>query len=256
MGEKEKMKTYKDFDLRLYRNALLEEAKKQGMKLSEKQLERLLHIFIEQSKDDLQTKVSCLTCGKRFPLKQLQHECQEEDIWLYQYIQNSANKKQLKPQYIRKLKEKYPLKKGNYIAFRGINFQTKEEYDSFMKEIENGTYTFKDISSWTLSYEYAKRFARCIQKGTREDDSIRKKELWNMYHEKSNITGYKGVILAIDLKKKMVLCDISEEGIGNMNEHEVILLPGTYPVFVAEVIDKEYGSTEWNKEIIQQAERL
>jgi hypothetical protein len=250
------MKTYKDFDLRLYRDAIREEAKKQGKTLSEKQLEQVLEMFIEELKDQLETKVPCRTCGKRFPLNNLQHECQEEDIWLYQYVQNSAKNKQINPKFISKLKEKYPLKKGHCIAFRGINFQTKEKYDAFMKEIENGTYTFKEISSWTLKYSYAKRFARCIQKGTRADDSIRKKELWNMFHEKSNITGYKGVILAIDLKKKMVLCDISEEGIGNMNEYEVILLPGTYPVFVAEVIDKEYGKIEWDKEIIQKAEQL
>lgn len=142
------------------------------------------------------------------------------------------------------------------MAFRGINFKTEEEYDAFMKAVDSGVYTFEQISSWSLNYSYAKRFACCTQKGTRRDDNSRKQELRNMMKEKANITGYKGIVIGIDLEKKMVLCDISQEHIGSMNENEVVLLPGTYPVHILKVIKKEVGQIEWEEDVIRKAEQL
>lgn len=248
------MKTFKDFDLSQYRKEVYKVGREQG--LPEEKLETFLDFFLEKAKDEMETKIHCLTCGVKFPLNDLQHDCQEEDIWLYHYVRNSVENKMLNKRFISKLKEKYPLKKGSSLAFRGINFRTKEEYDSFMNEIESGTYHFDTISSWSLNYSYAKRFARCMQKGTRIDDQVRKLELRDMYEKKANITGYKGVVLAIDLTKKMTLCDISDENIGSMNEYEVILMPGTYTVHIFGEIEKEIGNTEWDEEVIKRAEQL
>jgi hypothetical protein len=251
---RETMKTFRDFDLTEYRKIAFEIGIEKGF--SNEQCEKALDFMLEKGKDELTTEIHCLTCGVKFPLNNLQHECQEEDIWLYHYVKNSEGNKQLKKQFISKLKAKYPLRKGNGLAFRGINFPTKESYELFMKEIELGTYHFDTISSWSLNYSYAKRFARCMQKGTKVDDSVRKTELRNMYNQKANITGYKGIVLGIDLTKKMTLCDISEENIGSMNEYEVVLLPGTYRVHVMTEIEKEIGNTEWDEEIIKRAEQL
>lgn len=248
------MKTFRDFDLSQYRKEVYKVIKEKG--LQEEKLEKFLDYFLEKAKDEIETKVHCLTCGVKFPLNDLQHDCQEEDIWLYHYIRSSVENKELNKRFISKIKEKYPLKRGNVLAFRGINFRTREEYNSFRKEIELGTYSFDTISSWSLNYSYAKRFARCMQKGTRVNDEVRKCELRDMYEKKANITGYKGIVLAIDLTKKMTLCDISEANIGNMNEYEVILLPGTYRVHIFAEIEKEIGNTEWDEEIIKRAEQL
>ncbi|PLS18864.1 hypothetical protein CVD28_00240 [Bacillus sp. M6-12] len=246
------MKTFRDFDLSHYRKVVYEIGEEHGY--SEKKLEKLLDMLLEKGKDSMETKIHCLTCGVKFPLNDLQHDCQEEDIWLYQYVKNSVENKELKRGYLTKLRTKYPLRKGNRMAFRGINFQTKEEYETFIKEIESGTYEFKEISSWSLNYSYAKRFATHIQKGTRKNDHTRKEELRIMFEQKANITGYKGVVLAIDLKKSMVLCDISEEYIGSMDEKEIVLRPGTYPVYIFGEIEKEYGK-EWGEDVIQLVEQ-
>ncbi|WCK57112.1 hypothetical protein PP175_28395 (plasmid) [Aneurinibacillus sp. Ricciae_BoGa-3] len=242
------MKTWRDFNV------------EQVIKLIRKSEKNITEERIEELMDDacelLTVNLSCLTCGKRFPMNNMQHKCKEEDIWLYQYIQNSVGNKQVKKEYLSLLKEKYPLHKGHDIAYRGINFKTHQEYRMFMESLKENSFTFKEITSWTLRHDYAVRFARCIQKGTRENDDIRKQEIRAMFNMKANITGYKGIILAIHLTKNKVLCDISKEGIGNMTEEEVILLPGTYQVVLNKIIDKELGKTDWNEENIRLAELL
>lgn len=240
-------KTLLNFDLSLYRKVVYEACNDMGV--SKKEIDQELLALLEKHKDELKTKVPCLTCGVNFSLNNLQHECKEEDIWLFNYVKNSQSKNLYK-KHASKLKKKYPLLKEN-IAFRGINFKTKRHYEKFVKEVKTtGKYNFEDISSWSLDYSYAKRFARFTQKGSIANDQIRKKEIIKMTNENSNITGYKGVILGINLQREIVLCDISREYIGGLNEQEVILLPGTYPVTVVEVIDKKLH--KWNKEHVLQ----
>jgi hypothetical protein len=246
------MKTLHNFDVTTYRGMVYEIGREKGFD-DEKELEKLLYFFLEQHKDTLETKVHCLTCGVKFHLNDYQHDCLEEDIWLFQYVQNSVYNKTVKSEHISKIKEKYPLKNGNTLAFRGINFQSIEEYDLFMEQAKQGSYDFQKISSWSLSYDYAKRFALCIQKGTRADDTIRLEELRKMNEEKANMTGYKGIVLMMDISKKMVLCDISEESIGNMSEHEIILFPGDYSFVIASETERAVGQTEWNDDLIQKA---
>lgn len=248
------MKTYKDFDLNIYRKEIILIGKERKGGLTEEEVERFLMKFINKNKDTLESKVHCLTCGIGFRLNALEHDCKDEDIWLFQYVKNSVKNKDITSKHLQKLKDKYPLGKGIIFLFRGINFKTKQQYEAFVEDAKTGYFTFDTITSWSKSFEYAQKFACWSQKGTSEDDSKRMEEINQMAFEKSNITGYKGIVIALRPLTKKVLCDISEEHIGNMNEKEVIMLPGTYEIGIVKTIDKEFGSTIWSKEELESAE--
>lgn len=242
------LKTYKDFDLNIYRKEIIQIGKEKKAGLTEEEVENYLMELIENGKDTLESKVHCLTCGVGFRLNALEHDCKEEDIWLFQYVKNSVKNKDITAGYLQKLKDKYPMQEGIMYLFRGINFKTKQQYEAFVANAKTGYFTFDTITSWSKSFEYAQKFACWTQKGTKDDDSNRLEELNQMAFEKANITGYKGVVIALRPVSNKVLCDISEEHIGNMNEKEVIMLHGTYEIEIVKTIDKEFGSTIWNKE--------
>ncbi|AJD93753.1 hypothetical protein JMA_44360 (plasmid) [Jeotgalibacillus malaysiensis] len=244
------MKTIKDFDVKKFRNYIYRLGKESGIE-REEDLEGILQAFLEEGKENGKTKVSCLTCGLQFPLSDLEHDCQEEDIWLYQYILSA--KKSVPFHLISKIKMKYPLKAGNELVFRGLNFLTKESYERFMESLRDGVYVSDELSSWSLSYDYAKRFARCIQKGTRIDDAKRAVAYEKMFQDSAFMTGYKGVILMADISKKNVFCDISDTSIGDLDEKEVILFPGTYPAFIAHEIEYQPGVLTWTEAKMKEA---
>lgn len=246
------MKTFEDFNLDIFRKEIVKLGEKEGG-LSEEKVEKLLFSFLNKAKDKLETKVACLTCGVGYRLNNLEHDCQDEDIWLNKYVKNSVLNKNLKSEFAERLQSKYPYDKKGYFAFRGINFKTKEQYDAFIEQSKTGHMTFETISSWSLSFEYAKKFACWTQQGTREADHMRKEEIMNMVKDKSNITGYKGLVLAFRPTPEMVLCDISSQNIGNMSEKEIILLPGTYKVEIARTIEKEVGNKIWSEKELKEA---
>lgn len=99
------MKTIRDFDITQYRNIVYEIGKEKGF--SEDELEQVLAKLLEQAKNKLETKVHCLTCGIVFPLNNLQHECQDEDIWLFEYVKNSVQHKELNKRHISKKSIRY-----------------------------------------------------------------------------------------------------------------------------------------------------
>lgn len=234
------LKRFNDFELKIVTDEIYKFYRESGY--SDDEIEELIPNSLEFIKDKMDIKVPCKYCGVKFPLNNLNHECEEEDIWLFSYTQNANDNKKLKRGYKTKLKRKYPLV-GSKLAFRGINFFNEEDFNKFMEECKRGTVEFKEISSWSKSYNTAKKFARCLQKGTSVDVEFIKAEIRKAVNEKSSITGYKGVILAIDLKRKDVLCDINGDGFGSFAEEEVILLPGTYEVNIVNILDKEYGKT-------------
>lgn len=244
------MKTIEDFDVSKFRKYIYQLGKEKGIE-GEEDLEKVLHAFLEEGKETGKTSVACLTCGIKFPLSNLEHACQEEDIWLYQYVLNA--RKEVPSQLISKIKKKYPLKPGHELVFRGLNFLTKASYEAFMKDFQDGNYVSDELSSWSLSYDYAKRFARCIQKGTRVEDDQRTLAYETMFRDASFMTGYKGVILMADISKSDVLCDISDASIGDLDEHEVILFPGNYKAFIAHEIEYEAGIYVWSDEKIKEA---
>lgn len=244
------MKSIEDFDVKKYRKHIYQLGKEMGIE-NEWELEAVLETFLEGAKEDGETKVACLTCGINFLLTELEHDCQEEDIWLHEYVQNTN--KEVPPHLISKLKSKYPLQKGHELAFRGLNFLTKESYDVFMQSFKDGTYVTEELSSWSLSYDYAKRFARCIQKGTRINDSERAVAYEKMFEDSSIMTGYRGIILMADISKRHVLCDISDVSIGDMEEHEVILFPGRYEAYIAHEIEYESDVHTWTEQTIKEA---
>lgn len=243
------MKTYLDFNLQAIKKTMAKTFLEKGKKLSERELEALLSSMMKDKENIPPISVPCLTCGKAYPLNQLEHDCQEEDIWLFKYISSSQGTKEIPRGYKGNLRAKYPLLHRKAMVFRGINFDTKEQYDSFMAKVSGGTYLFPHISSWTLDFSKAVSFARFVMKGTRETEDVRRRALMKMIEEKANITGYKGVILGTNVTKGMTLCDISQEGIGGMDEEEIILLPGNHTVTIIKEIDRIEGLSEWNLDI-------
>lgn len=250
------MKTYLDFNMEAIKKTIAKSMKEEGKELSGKQVAQLLASMMKQKDDVPPIKVACLTCGRPYPLNSLEHECQKEDIWLNHYVTCSQGNKDIPWGCKGALQKKYPLKHRNSMIFRGINFDTKEQYEEFMFKIKDGQYTFSEISSWTLDYKKAVSFARFIMKGTRGNEEIRRNALMEMAEKKANITGYKGIVLGMNVYRKMVLCDISHEGIANRDEEEIILLQGTYPVTIMQVIEKKEGTYAWDINIENMEEIL
>lgn len=248
------MKTYKDFDVSVIRDVFNEQGKKNGM--NPKEIEEMLEDMIENNGDTLEASFPCKKCGLKFRLNNLQHNCRREDIWLSEYVHSSKTKKSIRINQIMKLSKRYPLKKGNKLVFRGINFMNKEDFDKFMEESKGGYFDFKEISSWSADYSTASNYARCQQKGTSFSNNERIKEVTAMFNEGYNITGYKGIILALDIKSENVLCDISKEQIGGYHEHEVVLMPGNYNAVIIKTIEKEkktwkpLSEKDWNKIVL------
>lgn len=238
------MKTYKDFNMELFKNAVIEMAKESGDEVTEDSLDRLFQSITKIDGEKAEVGVCCLTCGIKFPVNRLDHNCQKEDVWLYQYIKSSLNK-DIPSLYVEKLKQKYPLKNDSEKVFRGINFETKEEHELFMKQLNNNTLTFSTLTSWSKVYEQAWSFARFMKKGTRKNEETRKKALKEMVENKAFITGYKGIVISTQINKNDIICDISEKGIGGLSESEVLLSSGVYSIEIVHEVEQLNGLIPW-----------
>jgi hypothetical protein len=236
-------KTWRDFDLKVIRQVFDEVYRSKNV--SDEEKNRLFEVFMERAVEELDISVPCATCGIKYPLNQLEHDCAPEDVWVNAYVHNASCRKTGYEKYITKLQAKYPCKVEGRFVFRGKNFETMDEYESFMESIQNGYYEVSTVTSWTTEYEYAVKFARFMQKGgTSASDTVRRRELLKMLEQGANMTGCKGVVLRQKLRRESVLCDISNENIGGFDEHEIILLPGRYRVEVVKTFDRQYG-VEW-----------
>lgn len=116
--------------------------------------------------------------------------------------------------------------------FRGLNFNTKNDYDAFISEIQDGVLETSSITSWSRDKEEALNFA--ITKPTFEITSDLADETDKAKNSGEVLIGYKGILLKTTIKKGVGV-DTSKANVAA--EDEIILPVGKYKIGY-EVIDK------------------
>lgn len=238
------MKTYKDFNVKPFKDVIVGMMNESGDEITENSLREVFEKITEPIGEVANVYVCCLTCGIKFPINRLEHDCQDEDIWLYKYIKSSLNK-DMPNDFKRKLNKKYPLTKSSEKVFRGINFERKEEYELFMKQLNNGKISFPTFTSWSKVYDQAWSFARFMKKGTRQNEEVRRRAFKEMIENQAFITGYKGIVISTVINENDSICDISEKGIGNLSESEVIVSSGMYSIEIVHEVEQLNGLIPW-----------
>lgn len=109
--------------------------------------------------------------------------------------------------------------------YRGLNFDTEEDYNKFMRQGSN--LKLKDISSWSPDKREAETFA--ITKPSYMEFMTREKMAMISAQRKSGerITGYRGVILKTRIKPGQ---GIDLRKFKHHSESEILLPPGRYKV--------------------------
>lgn len=117
--------------------------------------------------------------------------------------------------------------------YRGLNFDTKEDYDKFMKSIKGGVLRTKSLSSWSPSKSEAETFA--VTKPSYMEFMTREKMAMISAQRKSGerITGYRGIILKTKIGKGK---GVDLRRFKNQAESEVLLPDGTYKVTYEEIL--------------------
>lgn len=139
------------------------------------------------------------------------------------------------------LLSRYPNKEPLTI-YRGLNFRTKEDYDSFLVDLKDGKLKANSMTSWSPDPKEAESFAKSkmvndfSQFALSDMESIR-----NL--RKEGIMGYRGVILQTNIDAGMGI-DVDTTGVGQ--ESEILLPRGEYDVSIfkevkkrSEYLDKE-----------------
>lgn len=232
---------YAGFNIEKYREFIHDACLPLDMTYEEKE-KAVLKILTHKECD---FKASCKTCGRTFYLDSLEHTCNNSDVLLFKYTSKPfVNREDILTKKD-DIKNRYPLKDENIgvYAYRGLNFLTKEAYESFVFNVNNGLLVEEKATSWTIKEESSERFAYYIQQGTILSDKKRKGFVDAVTSFKSKITGYKGIILKTKLNPESVLADISDNDFGKFSEHEVILLPGKYDIEIIKTINRD-GSVE------------
>jgi hypothetical protein len=116
--------------------------------------------------------------------------------------------------------------------YRGLNFSSKEEYDSFMRQVDSGKIKFESISSWSPSRKQALVFAKTKPSYMEFMSASMWSNISNQSKAKERITGYRGVVLKTEIPAGKGL-DIRKTGFGV--ESEVILPAGAYNVEIEEL---------------------
>lgn len=150
------------------------------------------------------------------------------DRWLKSYTYDGLDKHP-SDSVIDALLDDYANDKGMTL-YRGLNFETKEEFNKFMKDVESGELEVGSITSWSPSKSTAWQFA--VTRPTyflnfelMSADSERKKQ-------REYMLGYRGVILKTDVKPGDAV-DVTKSDFSK--ENEMIIPPGKYKVEVEEI---------------------
>ena len=117
--------------------------------------------------------------------------------------------------------------------YRGLNFDTKEQYDAFIKSIRSGTLKTKGISSWSPDKSEAEAFA--ITKPSYMEFMSRSNmaQIDAQHKSGEKITGYRGVILTTKIGKKR---GVDLKKFENRAESEVLLPLGSYKVTYKDIL--------------------
>lgn len=117
--------------------------------------------------------------------------------------------------------------------YRGLNFDTKEDYDKFMKLIKSGTLRTKGSTSWSPDKKQAKIFAITKPSYMEFMDSARMAMISAQRKASERITGYRGIILKTRIAKGK---GVDLRRFKNHAESEVLLPAGTYKITYEEVL--------------------
>lgn len=128
--------------------------------------------------------------------------------------------------------ERYPNDK-TVTLYRGLNFDTEEEYLKFKNAISDSKMTTTGLSSWSPDKNTAEAFA--VTKPTYMEfmDSGKMEQIKKQREEAERITGYRGVLLKTRIPAGAGV-DINKAPISH--EEEIILPAGTYKVKVEDVL--------------------
>jgi hypothetical protein len=157
-------------------------------------------------------------------------ENKESYNWLKEYTEYGYNKYPSENS-LKYLLKKYPNEQSITI-YRGLHFDTKEEYDKFMSSF-NSKVTTKVISSWSPSYSTAEEFA--MTKKTYHPTAMIMSQEMEREKAKEYMTGYRGIVLKTTISPNT---GIDVDKTKHAKESEIILPPGTYNVEISTVKKK------------------
>lgn len=125
--------------------------------------------------------------------------------------------------YFDQLTKEYPFSGGK--LYRGLHFESKELYLTFLETVKDGFIEMDYPSSWSLSVDTAESFSLTKQ------SYFVDLSLMNADRERSDrgdyMTGYGGIVLELDAPSGNAI-DVSKSAYAK--ESEVILGSGRYPV--------------------------
>ena len=136
------------------------------------------------------------------------------------------------PSYvIQELLSDYPCETGTY--YRGLNFYSKEKYDEFVSQFNNGEAVseFDSVTSWTKHEKDAEQFA--ITQPTYQPNLAVMRAHDVAQKNKERVTGYRGIIISTHVNAGQAI-DVDKAGVGH--ESEVVLPAGKYNVKVYKVV--------------------
>ena len=84
--------------------------------------------------------------------------------------------------------------KKSMTVYRGLNFETKEKYDKFISNIQDGNINIKNISSWTPHKKTAEQFAVTRPSYMEFMDSENMKLISAARKNHERVVGYRGDI--------------------------------------------------------------
>lgn len=161
------------------------------------------------------------------------------DQWLAKYTYENSNRNP-SSNILEILIKRYPFD-GN-IIYRGMNFNSEQQWNEFYETIKDGILITNRITSWSPDEEEAEVFAL-----TTPSYDLPSLQTIKNYGEAEKlgekITGYCGIILSMHPPKNACI-DVDKSNLGH--ESEVIVIPGTYQVsikklkkFSEDVVDKD-----------------
>lgn len=166
--------------------------------------------------------------------KEKYNDLDNADKTLYRYTADSVSKID---HYFSELLERYPYEGGT--IYRGLHFDSQEEYESFINMLDNQYIELTDSSSWTRFKETAKDFAHS-KKSYFPTQDLMHAELQRR-ETGEHMTGYGGIVLKTTIKSnKAIDVNLSEFA----KEDEIILPKGKYKVtidFKAEPFNRKYN---------------
>lgn len=156
------------------------------------------------------------------------------------YVKN--NKAKLSNSTVKTLIKEYPLEEDS-VVYRGLNFDSQEEYDVFIDQIKNGYIKTDGPSSWSRSKGTARQFAKTKPSYMEFMSAASMMGIKNSKDAHEHVVGYRGVILKTTAKMNECL-DVNKTPFDA--EDEILIPAGKYKVEYEDLLKssdkiKKYG---------------